>query len=148
MLMQLIGSDFVFWVALHVARDQVIKYVLATLPELVTNESQQEQARVIAMAEHILPVSIRAKGLHDDALLGMGLPSYPLESISAPTLIISARDDRFGTYASAQYTASQITGAKFIGYDKGGHVLVGHEKNIRAEIMKLLIPQTKNINLE
>ena len=41
-LMHLIWSVFVFWIALHVARAQVIKYVLATLPELVTNENQQE----------------------------------------------------------------------------------------------------------
>jgi hypothetical protein len=34
-LMQLISSDFVFWVALHVARDQIIKRVLATPPKLV-----------------------------------------------------------------------------------------------------------------
>lgn len=142
-LMQLISSDFVFWVALHVARDQIIKRVLATPPELVASASPIERARVNAMADNILPVSARALGLRDDSLLGIGLPSYPLELISAPTLIVSARDDRFGTYASSQYTASQITGAKFIGYNKGGHVLVGHEKNIRAEIMKLLIPQTK-----
>lgn len=143
-LMQLIWSDFVFWVALHVARDQVIKYVLATLPELVTNESLQEQARVNAMAEHILPVSIRSQGLRYDSVLGIGLQSYPLESISAPTLIISARDDRFGTYANSEYTASQIAGAKFIGFEEGGHVLVGHNKAVQAEIMKLLIPQAKS----
>ena len=33
MLMRLIGSDFLFWVGLHVARDQVIRYVLATPPD-------------------------------------------------------------------------------------------------------------------
>ena len=31
-MMRLIGSDFLFWAALHVARDQVIKVVLATPP--------------------------------------------------------------------------------------------------------------------
>ena len=36
LLMRLIGSDFLFWSGLHVARNQVIRYVLATPPEQVT----------------------------------------------------------------------------------------------------------------
>jgi 2-hydroxy-6-oxonona-2,4-dienedioate hydrolase len=144
MLMRLIGSDFLFWAGLHVARNQVIKYVLATPPALVAHASPQEQARINAMTEQILPVSIRAKGLRDDSMLGKNLPAYPLDLIRAPTLIISARDDRFGTYANSQYTASQITDAKFIGFEQGGHVFVGHEETIRAEIIKLLTPQTKH----
>ena len=61
-----------------------------------------------------------------------------LEAVRAPTLIISARDDRYGTYASAQYTASQIGGAKFIGFDEGGHTWVGRNDEVMAEIVKLM----------
>jgi 2-hydroxy-6-oxonona-2,4-dienedioate hydrolase len=137
-LMRLIGSDFVFWTALHVARDHVIKRVLATPPELLATASPQELARVNAMADNILPVSTRAQGLRDDSVLGKSLTRYPLESIRAPTLIISARDDGYGTYASAQYTASQIKDAKFMGFEQGGHVFVGHDEEIKTAIVKLL----------
>ena len=58
----------------------------------------------------------------------------------ASTLIISARDDRYGTYASAQYTASPIAGAKFVGFDEGGYTWVGHNDEVMAEIVKLLAP--------
>jgi 2-hydroxy-6-oxonona-2,4-dienedioate hydrolase len=68
----------------------------------------------------------------------MSLPAYPLHSIRVPTLVVSTRDDGFGTFASAQFTASQIAGAKFIGYEHGGHVWVGHDDAIRGEILKLL----------
>jgi 2-hydroxy-6-oxonona-2,4-dienedioate hydrolase len=72
---------------------------------------------------------------------GKHLAPAPLESIHAPTLIISARDDRYGTYASAQYTAStHIAGAKFIGFEQGGHTWVGHDAEVRAAIVKLLMP--------
>ena len=63
LMMRLIGSDFLFWAALHVARDQVIKVVLATPPELLATASQQERSRVNAMLDNILPVSTRAEGL-------------------------------------------------------------------------------------
>ena len=143
MLMQLIGSDFLFWAGLHVARDQVIRYVLATPPGQVAAASPQERARVNALLDHILPVSKRAAGLRSDSVLGKNMASYPLESIRAPTLVVSVRDDRYGTYASSQYTASRIPGAKFIGFDTGGHIWVGHDDEVQAEIVKLLTAKGK-----
>ena len=138
LLMRLIGSDLLFWMGLHVASDQVIKYVLATPPEQVSNASPQERARINNILEHILPVSARAAGLRNDSVLGKSLGPSPLSSVRAPTLIISVRDDGFGTYASSEYTASQIKGAKFVGFDHGGHVWVGHGDEVMAEIAKLV----------
>jgi 2-hydroxy-6-oxonona-2,4-dienedioate hydrolase len=143
LILRLIGSDFVFWAALRVARDQVIKYVLATPPAQVATASPQERARVNRVLENILPVSTRAQGLRSDSLLGKGIARYALESIRAPTLVISVRDDGFGTYASAEYTASQIAGAKFVGFDNGGHLWVGHDDEVQAAIVKFLNPQAK-----
>lgn len=140
-MMRLIGSDFLFWAALHVARDQVIKVVLATPPELLATASPQERARVKAMLDNILPVSARAEGLRGDTAVGKHLVPAPLGSIHLPTLIVSARDDRYGTYASAQYTASQIAGAKFVSFDEGGHTWVGHDDEVMGEIVMLFAPK-------
>ena len=137
-MMRLIGSDFLFWAALHVARDQVIRVVLATPPELLATASPEERARVNAMLDNILPVSMRAQGLRSDSSVGKHLAPSPLESVHVPTLVVSARDDGYGTYASAQYTASRIAGAKFVGFDHGGHVWVGHDEEVMAEIRRLL----------
>ena len=142
-VMRLIGSDFWFWSALHLARNQVIKLVLATPPELLQRASPQERARVDAMLGNILPVSLRAEGLRSDTAVGKHLLPSPLEAIRLPTLVISARDDRYGTYASAQYTASRIAGAKFIGFEEGGHTWVGHDDEVRAAIVELLLPSTR-----
>jgi 2-hydroxy-6-oxonona-2,4-dienedioate hydrolase len=138
LLLRLLGSDFLFWTALNVARDPLIRHVLATPPERVAAASEAERARVNDIADRVLPVSTRAAGLRDDTRLGKRLGPYALESIRVPTLVVSARDDGFGTYAAAQYTASRIAGAKFVGFDNGGHLLVGHDAAVQAEIGKLL----------
>ena len=130
-MVRLIGSDFLFWAALHVARDQVIEVVLATPPELLTRASPQERSRIDHMLHNILPVSERAAGLVSDTAAGKHLTPSPLQTVRAPTLLISARDDRYGTFATAQYTAGRIPGARFIGFDEGGHTWVGHD----AEVM-------------
>jgi len=142
LLLRLLGSDFLFWTGLRVARDPLIRHVLATPPEQVAAASELERARVNDMAERILPVSRRAAGLRDDTRLGKRLGPYALETLRVPTLVVSARDDGFGTYAGAQYTASRIPGAKFIGFDDGGHLLVGHDEAVRTEILKLLASTT------
>ena len=38
-MMRLLGSDFLFWAAIHVAHNQVLKVVLATPPELLPGAS-------------------------------------------------------------------------------------------------------------
>jgi 2-hydroxy-6-oxonona-2,4-dienedioate hydrolase len=138
-MMRLIDSDFLFWSALHLARDQLIKVVLATPPELFSSATPKERARVNAMLENILPVSARAKGLAYDTAAGKRLAPAALASVRAPTLVISARDDRYGTYASAQYTASRIAGARFIGFDEGGHTWIGHGDEVMSEVAKFLM---------
>ncbi|MEZ5638547.1 MAG: alpha/beta hydrolase [Burkholderiaceae bacterium] len=138
LLLRLLGSDLLFWSALHLARNPMLQHVLATPPSVVAAASAVEQARVQALAEHILPVSLRAAGLRDDTRLGKSLGRYALESIRAPTLVISARDDGFGTYAAAHYTASHIPGARFVGFDTGGHLLVGHGQAVHAAILRLV----------
>jgi 2-hydroxy-6-oxonona-2,4-dienedioate hydrolase len=138
-LLRLLGSDFLFWAALQLARDPLIRHVLATPPEQVAAASAAERARVNELAERILPVSQRAAGLRDDTRLGKRLRPSALEHVRAPTLVVSARDDGFGTYAAAQYTASQITGAQFIGFADGGHLLVGHDAAVQAEVLKLIV---------
>jgi predicted alpha/beta hydrolase family esterase len=57
--------------------------------------------------------------------------------------VVSARDDGFGTYAAAQYTASRVPGARFLGFDDGGHLLVGHDAQVQAEVLKLLVTPTR-----
>ena len=138
LLLRLLGSDFLFWTGLHMARGAVIRHLLATPPEQVAAASAAERARVNNLADRILPVSLRAAGLRDDTRLGKSLGPYALETIRVPTLVVSARDDGFGTYAGALYTASRIPGAKFVGFDDGGHLLVGHDAQVRTEVLQLL----------
>jgi 2-hydroxy-6-oxonona-2,4-dienedioate hydrolase len=139
-MMAVIGSDFLFWSASHLARDQLIETVLATPPELVAAASTLEQKRVNDMLDHILPVSARSEGLRSDSAVGKTLKPDALTLVRAPTLIISARDDGYGTYASAEYTARNIAGARFIGFESGGHIWVGHNEAVMAAILDLLSP--------
>jgi len=131
-------SDFLLWAAPRFARNTVIRTILATPPELVENASAEERARIDLMLAHILPVSPRGRGLINDASIITSLPRYELEKIAAPTLILSMADDLFGTYDGSRYSAAHIPHARFVGYPSGGHMWVGHQKEVMSEIAKFL----------
>jgi len=131
-------SDFLFWSAIRLARPVVIRSILATPTRDVERAGPAEKARVREMLDHILPVSARRVGLVNDAAVTSSLPRYDLERIAAPTLVMSVRDDLFGTWDGAKYTAAHVPNARFVGYPTGGHVWVGHEKEGLAEIAAFL----------
>jgi pimeloyl-ACP methyl ester carboxylesterase len=131
-------SDFLFWAAIRLAPRAMIGSILATPPEVVDKADAGEQARVAQVLDHILPVTPRRAGLVNDAAVVPALPRYELERIHTPALLISAADDRFGTYEPARYTAEHIPGARFVGYPTGGHMLAGHNQEALAEIVAFL----------
>lgn len=130
----MLGSDFLFWAALQLMRDQMIGTMLATDPALVHAASLDDQARVDEILRNILPVSRRQRGLMNDAMLAANPARQELERIVAPTLAISVEDDRFGTYDAARYMVETIPGARMVGFPTGGHVWVGHDAELFAEV--------------
>jgi 2-hydroxy-6-oxonona-2,4-dienedioate hydrolase len=142
LLMAIVGSDFGFWFASKFARDTVIQRVLGTPPEIEGAASKDDQVLVDRMIGQILPISRRVKGIVNDSAISNSLTRFELEKIRAPTLALSARDDLYGTFSGAQYTASQIAGAKFTGFDNGGHLLLGHSDRPIMEIATFLKSQT------
>ncbi|MCK7496615.1 MAG: alpha/beta fold hydrolase [Comamonadaceae bacterium] len=139
LLLRLLGSDFLFWTgaaacarpgdpprAGHAARAG----------------GRRQRGRARARQRRWPSASCRCPRAPPGCATTRGWASasgpYALESIHAPTLVVSARDDGFGTYAAAEYTASRIAGAKFLGFASGGHLLVGREDEVQTAITALL----------
>jgi pimeloyl-ACP methyl ester carboxylesterase len=105
-------------------------------PELVAASPKAEQDRVMNIVWSVEPLSMRFPGIGIDS--AANLTPLPLEAITAPVLIISARDDLYNTLPAAEYAASKIPGAELITYETGGHLLVGHEKDVRDAVCSFL----------
>jgi pimeloyl-ACP methyl ester carboxylesterase len=137
-LSRLVGSNFVFWSAMNLARLRTMSLVLATPVEVIEASSAAERDRAETIFEQILPISDRADGLRNDARIATALDRYDVESIRAPTLVISLRDDLYGTFTGAEYTAEHIPGARFVGYERGGHVFLDQHEAVLRETMAFL----------
>jgi pimeloyl-ACP methyl ester carboxylesterase len=134
----MLKSDFAFWAVSKSARDTVMKTILATPPADFEKAPPDEQQRALEIMRNIEPISQRAQGLKNDAAVAPSVPRYEVEKIAAPTLVIAAQDDLFGTFTGGRYTAEHIPGARFVGYPTGGHVLVGHGSDVRSELADFL----------
>jgi pimeloyl-ACP methyl ester carboxylesterase len=133
-----IAADLPFWLLARFAPDVVRRLVLATPPAVYHAADADERRRADTVLRQILPVSARRQGLVNDSRLTTGAARVALEAIRAPTLAISARDDGFGTHESARYSAAHIPGARFLGFERGGHLLLGHQRDVVAAVQALL----------
>ena len=130
----ILRSDFLFWVASHVAHRTVTRSILATPTDVVESASREEQERAAQVLESILPITPRRLGLLNDAAVTSTLSRYDLEHISVPTFVMSTEDDLYGTFDGARYTAEHVPGAKFLGFNRGGHLWVGHQEEVLSSI--------------
>ncbi|HSK40732.1 MAG TPA: alpha/beta hydrolase, partial [Arenibaculum sp.] len=128
------GSDLALWTALHVGRRRLVRF-LGVPPELEARAEPAERARISRMMRGVFPVSLRMEGIRND-----GRPDEPppLDRVAAPTLVIGAVDDLFGTFECARYAAGCIPGAGLVVFPTGGHLLVGRQAEIRAVVTGFL----------
>lgn len=131
-------SDFLLWLAMTLNEDALIAALLATDPALVRKTNPAEQARVRSILRNILPISDRAEGLLNDGRLAFDPAPMSLEQIKAPTLALSLEDDRFQTLAAARHIAETVPGARLVTYPSGGHVWVGRNQEVFADVAEFL----------
>ena len=129
------SADFLFWIAIQAARPAIVRF-LGVPPELEASAPEPERERVTAIMRSILPLSQRVGGIEVDN--ETDLSPWPLERIAAPTLIISARDDLFGTLPGARFTAGQIRGSELEILDSGGHLMLGQGERVRRRVRRFL----------
>ncbi|MER8671444.1 alpha/beta hydrolase [Mesorhizobium sp. M1156] len=129
------GGDFAWWAAEKIAPSVLVRF-LGVPPTLVAAALPAEQDRVMSIVESVEPLSLRFAGINIDST--PALHELPLEVITAPMIIISARDDLFNTLPAAEFAAAKIPGAKLVIYDTGGHLLVGRQQEVRMAVRMFL----------
>lgn len=129
------GADFAFWLAQKVARRAVLRF-LGVPPQVDRSAERAERDRLTRIMRDILPLTRRVEGIVNDGRTVIA--RWPLERVVAPTFVMSAKDDLFGTLAAAQYTAEHIPHAELMVVESGGHLLAGRAKQVRAALSEFL----------
>jgi 2-hydroxy-6-oxonona-2,4-dienedioate hydrolase len=131
-------SDLLFWAAKETMGKQMISFLLATDPELLSRTSPVERRRAYLILDQILPISRRWRGMLNDAKLAGHPARVHFSKLRVPLLSLSAEDDRFGTAATARAITRQVRGARLVVYPAGGHIFLGRQADSAAEIAQFV----------
>jgi 2-hydroxy-6-oxonona-2,4-dienedioate hydrolase len=127
---RIVGSNPTYWLALHTMPSTVAS--LVGVPRAVQAQLTPEgEGQMHQLLDLMLPTSMRVAGLAVDQ--SRFCPQdFPIQQISAPTLVIHARDDTLVPYIYGEHSAEQIPSAEFMTIEEGGHFLLGHYAEIRG----------------
>jgi 2-hydroxy-6-oxonona-2,4-dienedioate hydrolase len=128
------SSDFLFWLGMTLARDRMIRSMLATEPAIVASASLPERQRALNMLWNLMPIGRRTQGILNDVRFASAPQSIAVEEIKVPTLVVSLEDDFYRTLEPARFIAAHVPGARLLTYASGGHVWVGHDAELFAEV--------------
>jgi pimeloyl-ACP methyl ester carboxylesterase len=130
------GSDLLMWCVLRFMTRAILN--LMGVPKGLP--LTQADRAVIQGELNLLPVSQRIDGIIFDAFasnpdINRG---YPYQDITAPTLVIHAKDDPGPPYQAAVAVAAKIPGARLVTVERGGHLRLGNHPEPQAEVDALL----------
>jgi pimeloyl-ACP methyl ester carboxylesterase len=129
-------SDYVYWIFTKVL--QPIMLELMGVPSKVYKSFTPEQKQLAQeMLEIMHPMSPRYKGTINDGRM-LELDSVSTGNLSAPTLIIHAKDDALVSHAHADHAHAKIKRSQLISFDKGGHGLLSLMKEVREHVEEFL----------
>jgi pimeloyl-ACP methyl ester carboxylesterase len=128
----LFRSDLAVWALKVFARPALTR--LAGVPQGFALTA--DDARFVTeILDSIFPVAARAEGaIFDGFVSDPDVNNYDLAAVSVPTLIVHARDEPLGSYDAAQRAAGRIPGARLVSLDRGGHLMLGQQEAVRAEL--------------
>lgn len=135
----LFSSDFPIWAIIHIAPG-LLDPVFDVTPTLRARLTPEDAATVTALVQGFLPVTDRLPGLANEGAAIDPAATYALDRITAPTLIVHARDDGINPFPIAEFLAKSLPQARFLPLPDGGHMLLGHKATVTQAVADIIGP--------
>jgi pimeloyl-ACP methyl ester carboxylesterase len=132
----LVRSEFPMWALRTFAR--LILYRLAGVPRGFPLTAA-DTGVVTGIIDSMFPVVPRGDGVIFDFYVSFpDVNRYHLEAITVPVLIVHAADDPVAPCNAARRAAGRIPRASLIRVDRGGHLMLGPQQAVRADLAAFL----------
>ncbi len=135
-LMRMIfGSNFLYWkIVTTFNKSMLSMFIPPDVKSSLSDESIDKLTNKILISG--LPVDLRTAGYLNDMYISNPAinTGYQFKDINIPTLIIHAVDDPAPPYKGAIWMSKEIPDIKMVSFKSGGHLILGHEDEIKGEI--------------
>jgi pimeloyl-ACP methyl ester carboxylesterase len=132
-----LANDWLIWLGIQLAIHKTIS-PLGVPIQVVKNIDEKDTRWLQTLLEYILPVQPRRAGLVNDFSQVYKLDIFPQDQIRAPALIIHAQDDSLVSIKQGRFSAELIPHARLVELPSGGHLLLGQQARLEAEIQPFL----------
>jgi pimeloyl-ACP methyl ester carboxylesterase len=142
------GSDFIYWCAIKLFGKSMSKmFVPGSVWKSLSKAERKDLIDDIYLSG--LPISSRTQGvLFDMYISNLSMnDEIPYDKIKSPTLIIHARDDPGPPIAGAQKIAARIANNELVIFARGGHLILGHEGEIKKRIREFILKNQGQKNI-
>ncbi len=136
LMLNLLGRDFPLWLLGTTSRQRLLTMSGITPRDREQLRAQPEKEEIVMKIIQPLPVWMRRAGLENDLEQLARLPDYPVERITAPTIVVHGTDDPVVPFSHAQFVADKVKGTQLVRVEGGGHFCVVIYKE---EVMPALI---------
>jgi pimeloyl-ACP methyl ester carboxylesterase len=126
------GADWLFWTFKELMPDSYSR--MMGIPKRY-RPSPQQAKEIAAGRDLLFPLKPRREGaMFDGFVSNPAADRFPLEQLSTPTLVVSARDDPLAPHRFAAQAAARIPNAQLVSIDSGGHWFMGRDAVVRNAI--------------
>jgi pimeloyl-ACP methyl ester carboxylesterase len=129
----LFSSSYRYWRLTSRSRERTLR-IFGTSSEVIEAMNSGEKRWVDSFFASMHPMRLRYAGIKHEGRLFWSKKPWPVEAITAPTILFHAQDDKLVDCAQSRATARRIPGARLIEFETGGHLLLGAHERIRREL--------------
>jgi 2-hydroxy-6-oxonona-2,4-dienedioate hydrolase len=136
----MLKSDFIPWLFYTMAPHAVFQANGVSRALLVRIKFEREKMQLLdALYQTTFPTTPRRAGMINDLQQLTNYPSYPIEHITVPALVVHAVNDPIIPVASGEFSAHTIPNAHFIRLEDGGHfACVTHQEETMPMVRAFL----------
>jgi len=136
----MLKSDFIPWLFYAIAPHTVYRANGVSRALLAQIKLEQAKMRLLdELYQTTFPSTLRREGMLNDMQQLSLLPSYPIERITVPALVVHAANDPIIPIQSGEFSAHTIPNARFHRLEDGGHfACVTHREEIVPVVREFL----------
>jgi pimeloyl-ACP methyl ester carboxylesterase len=129
-------SDYAYWLVAKFMRPTLLN-LMGIPPTVYSGFTADQKQRAQQMLDIMHPMSARYAGtINDSVMIQQAPPSTA--NISAPTLILHARNDTLVSFQHAEHTHASISQSRLVVFETGGHGLLSEMSAVRQSISQFL----------
>ena len=137
-------SDYAYWLAARFMQPSILNLMgISAVVYGKFTPLQKQMAQEMLGTMH--PMTQRYPGtVNDEEMIQRAAAST--QNVSAPTLILHARDDALVSYRHAEHAHGAIRGSRLVGFESGGHGLLPQmdavRQNVKAFLSGISVPKS------